>query len=84
MLRLAARPSASANRAPARPANTRPIASSMPRNIGVRRAYGAVKPPTCSTNVRDGQSALSQKNLRTPNRTSTEQPPIAASSKHGS
>jgi hypothetical protein len=45
-----------ASRAPARPASARPIASSIPRASGLRRAYGEVRPVICSANVLARQS----------------------------
>jgi hypothetical protein len=84
VLRLAGRPNTPASRDPARPANARPIASSMPRSNGVRRECRAVSPPTCSANVRAVQSLLSQKNRLTHSRISVGQPARAASSRQRS
>jgi hypothetical protein len=51
----------------------------MPRSSGVRRAYGALSPGTCSAKVRRVQAVLSQKNRRTRKQISVSAPPSAAS-----
>ena len=56
--RLTRAPSWATVRAPARPANARPIAARVPCSSGVRRACRAVRPSTCSMNVLFGQSIV--------------------------
>jgi hypothetical protein len=53
----------------------------MPRNSGVRRAYGVVTPGTCSANVRRLQEALSQKNRLIRRFSSVCLPPMAGSAR---
>jgi hypothetical protein len=74
-------PSLLAVRAAARPASARPMASSIRRAGGLRRAYGVVSLGTCSAKVRTGQPGWWQKNRRTRSRTSTGWPPVAASAR---
>lgn len=64
----------SASRAPARPANARPISASADRSRSVRWLYRRVRPATCSTNVRRPQERSSHMKRRTRRHSTTRRP----------
>jgi hypothetical protein len=53
----------------------------MPRNSGVRRAYGVVRPGTYSANVLRAQAISSQKNRLTRIVNTVCRPPMAGSAR---